>query len=113
LKEEAKRIIALVKRGVPDKEIMRELGIQTKTSLKRMYFDALVEAGKIKGILTEREVKKKKTVTITQKGTILLGKTLLIDKFGFQEGDSFTVSKRKDNIILRKEKEEVISETTA
>ena len=109
MKEEAKRIIEMVKKGIPDKEIMKELGIQTGASLKRMYYDALVEAGKIKDILTEREVEKKKTVNITKRGTIILGKTLLIDKFGFKEGDTFTVSKRKDSIILKKEKEEVLS----
>lgn len=110
MREEAKKIIEMVKKGMPDKEIMKELGIQTGASLKRMYYNALVEAGKIKDILTEREVEKKRTLSITKRGTILLGKTLLIDKFGFKEGDKFTVSKRKDSIVLRKEKEGVLSE---
>jgi len=109
LKEEAKKLIEMVKKGIPDKEIMKELGIQTGASLKRMYYDALGEAGKIKDILTERDVEKKKTLRITKRGTILLGKTLLLEKFGYKEGDRFTVSKRKDSIILRKEKEEVLS----
>jgi len=34
----------------------------------------------------------------------------LIDTYGFQKGDTFTVSQKKDSIILRKEKEEVVSE---
>jgi hypothetical protein len=110
MREEAKKLIEMVKKGIPDKEIMKELGIQTGASLKRMYYNALVEAGKIKDILTEREVEKKRTLSITKRGTILLGKTLLIDKFGFKEGDKFTVSKRKDSIVLRKEKEGVLSE---
>lgn len=110
MREEAKKIIEMVKKGIPDKEIMKELGIQTGASLKRMYYNALVEAGKIKDILTEREVEKKRTLSITKRGTILLGKTLLIDKFGFKEGDKFTVSKRKNSIVLRKEKEGVLSE---
>ena len=111
MKEEAKKLIEMVKNGIPDKEIMKELGIQTGASLKRVYYDALVEAGKIKDILTERDVKKKKTLAITKRGTILLGKTLLLEKFGYKEGDRFTVSKRKDSIILRKEKKEVLSRT--
>ena len=109
MKEEAKKLIEMVKKGIPDKEIMKELGIQTGASLKRMYYDALGEAGKIKDILTERDVEKKKTLRITKRGTILLGKTLLLEKFGYKEGDRFTVSKRKDSIILRKDKEEVLS----
>jgi hypothetical protein len=109
MKEEAKKLIEMVKKGIPDKEIMKELGIQTGSSLKRMYYDALVEAGKIKDILIEKNVDKEKTVRINKRGTILLGKTLLLEKFGYKEGDRFTVSKRKGSIILRKEKEEVFS----
>jgi len=43
------KLLEMVKKGIPDKEIMKELGIQTKTSLKKMYYDALVEAGKLPG----------------------------------------------------------------
>ena len=59
MKHKSKDIIEMVKAGFTDKQIMKELGIQTKTSLKKMYFDALVEGGKIKAIITEREKKKK------------------------------------------------------
>jgi hypothetical protein len=100
------RIIDMVKKGVPDKEIMKELGIQTKTSLKRMYYDALVEAGKIKDIMTEGKMKKgvpkRRALTIGKRGTILLSKVLLIDQLGFKAGDTFSVAKRRDSIILRK-----------
>ena len=104
---EKKKIIEMVRKGMPDKEIMRELGIQTKASLKKMYYDALVEAGKIKDIMTERQVKKatprKRPLAIGKRGTILLSKPLLVDQLGFKKGDRFTVSKRKDSIILRKQ----------
>lgn len=102
MREEARKLIEMVKKGVPDKEIMEKLGIQTKASLRKMYYDALVEAGKIKDIITEREAGTRKTLKIAKKGTILLSKALVIDKFGFNEGDRFSVSKRKDSIILRK-----------
>jgi hypothetical protein len=114
MRTEYRKVIEMVKRGIPDKEIMKELGVKTKTSLKRMYYDALVEAGKIKDILTERQLKRavrrKRPLRISKRGTILLGKALVIDNFGFKEGDKFTVSKRKDTIILRKENEEALSE---
>ncbi|NVL92855.1 MAG: hypothetical protein HWN71_07445 [Desulfobacterales bacterium] len=106
MREEAKKLIQMVRKGLPDKEIMEKLGIQTRTSLKKMYYDALVEAGKIKDILTEPEVKMKRTLKVTKRGNMLLSKRLLIDKFGFKEGDKFMVSKRKDRIILRKVEEE-------
>jgi hypothetical protein len=92
------KLIEMVKKGIPDREIMRELGIQTRASLRRMYYEALVEAGKIKDILTERELKKavrgKRALIIGKRGTILLSKALLIDKFG--------VAKRRDSIISKK-----------
>jgi len=43
----------MVRKGIPDREIMKELGIQTKASLRRTYYDVLIEAGKIKDITTE------------------------------------------------------------
>ena len=100
------KLIEMVRKGIPDKEIMKELGIQTRASLKRMYYDALVEAGKIKDILTERKVKKaapmRRALRIGKRGTILLSKALLVDQLGFKKGDKFSVIKRRDSITLRK-----------
>ena len=108
MKGDVKKIIDMVRKEIPDKEIMKKLGIKTKASLKKMYYDALVEAGKIKEIMTERKMKKargprKRPVIIGKRGTILLSKPLLIEQLGFKEGDKFTVAKRRDNIILRKQ----------
>jgi len=108
MKGDGKKIIDMVRKGIPDREIMKELGIQTKASLKKMYYDALVEAGKIKDIMTESKMKKargprKRPVTIGKRGTILLSKPLLVEQLGFKQGDKFTVSKRMDRIILRKQ----------
>jgi len=106
MREEHEKVLDRVKKGIPDKEIMNEFGIKTKATLKKMYYDALVEAGKIKDITTARQAKKqeqvKKTVGVTKRGTISISKKI-VDDLGFQEGDKFTVSKRKDSIILRKE----------
>ena len=38
-----------------------------------------------------------------KRGTILLSKPLLVEQLGFKEGDKFTVAKRKDSIILKKQ----------
>jgi len=105
MREEAKRLIEMVRKGVPDKEIMEKLGFQTKASLKKMYYDALVEAGKIKDIVSEKRAEKGIILKVTKRGTISLSRLLVVDKFGFEEGDRFTVSKRKDSIILRRMKE--------
>jgi hypothetical protein len=105
MREEAKKLIDMVKSGIPDKEIMEKLGIKTKASLKKMYYDALVEAGKIKDIATKKETETKKTLKVSTGGTLSLSKKLVVDDFGFKEGNIFTVSKRKDSIILKKEEE--------
>ena len=106
MKHKSKDIVEMVKGGFTDKQIMKELGIQTKTSLKKMYFDALVEAGKIKTIIAATEKRKKqrkpKVLTIGKRGTIALSRLMLIDQFGFKEGDKFRVSKRKDSITLKR-----------
>jgi hypothetical protein len=106
MKVEAKKLVEMVKRGRTDKQIMRELGIKTKATLKRKYYDALVEAGKIKDIIMERKMKKTKPkarlLTIGKRGTILLSNKVLIDRLGFKKGDKFSVAKRRDAIILRK-----------
>jgi len=107
MKEEYKKLVEMVKKNVPDKEMMEKLGVQSKATLKKMYYDALVEAGKIKDILTEKEAKKEtkkgRKLSIGKRGTMTLSKALLVDELGFKEGDKFTVSTRKDSIILRKE----------
>ena len=107
MKEEYKKLVEMVKKRVPDREIMEKLGVQSKATLKKMYYDALVEAGKIKDILTEKEAKKGtdkgRKLRVGKRGTITLSKALLVDTLGFKEGDRFTVSKGKDSIILRKE----------
>jgi len=103
MREDAEKLIEMVRKKVPDKEIMEKLGIKTKASLKRMYYDALVEAGKIKDIVSKQDVEMKRTPKVSKRGTLSLSKKLLVDNFGFKEGDKFTVSKRKGSVILRKE----------
>ncbi len=103
---EPEKIIEMVNKGMTAKEIKEELGIKSRASLRRMYYDSLVEAGKIEDILTEKGVKKpapkKRALTIGKRGTILLSKALLVDQLGFKEGDKFRVAKRRDRIILKK-----------
>jgi hypothetical protein len=106
MKAEPKKIIGMVRKGIPDKEIMREVGIKTKAMLRKKYYDALVEAGKIKDIITERAMKKgaprRRALKIGKRGTILLSNKLLIEQLGFKKGDTFSIAKRGERIILRK-----------
>jgi hypothetical protein len=47
----------------------------------------------------------KGTLKVANRGTLLLSNNVLIEKLGFKQGDRFIVSKRKDGIILKKDKE--------
>jgi predicted transcriptional regulator len=98
MKHKSKDILEMVKAGFTDKQIMKELGIQTKASLKKIYFDALVEGGKIK----RKKQRKTKVVTIGKRGTLTLSRLLLMDTFKFKAGDKFKVSKRGSSINLKK-----------
>jgi hypothetical protein len=107
MKAETKKIIEMVEKGMTAKEIREELGIKARdrATLRRIYYKALVEAGKIEDILTEREVKEapqRRPLTVGKRGTILLSKALVVEQLGFKERDKFTVGKRKDSIILKK-----------
>jgi len=37
MKEEYKKLVEMVKKNLPDKEIMEKLGVQSKATLKKMY----------------------------------------------------------------------------
>jgi bifunctional DNA-binding transcriptional regulator/antitoxin component of YhaV-PrlF toxin-antitoxin module len=104
--EEVKKIIEMANKDLNAAEIRKRLGLKPKAPLKRMYDDSLVETGKVKDILTEREVKKaapgRRPVAIGKRGTMLLSRALLIGQFGLKEGDKFRVAKRGDSIILRR-----------
>lgn len=106
MKVNAKKLIEMVEKRVPAQQIKKELGIKTRAPLKAMYYRALVESGKVKDITTKgktrRGAPRRRPLTIGKRGTILLSRTLLVDRFGFKPGDQFTCAKRKDSIILSK-----------
>ena len=39
MKEEYKKLVEMVKNNLPDKEIMEKLGVQSKATLKKMYYE--------------------------------------------------------------------------
>jgi hypothetical protein len=106
MKADSKKLIDMVNKGVTATEIRRALGIKSKAPLRRIYYDALVKAGKIRDIATERQVRRRRprrrALTIGKRGTILLSKPLLVNQLGLKEGDRFSVTKRRDRIILKK-----------
>ena len=97
-------VFRLVKRSVPADEIMRRLGIKTKSRLQTLYLEALADRKAIKPLISSRsgsgarEVKKK----IGKRGTLTLSSKLLVESFGFQSGDEFVVKRRGEKIVLTK-----------
>jgi hypothetical protein len=106
MKAGPKKLIEMVNKGMTAREIRKELDIKSKAPLKKIYYDALVKTGKVKGISADRKAKKGqakgRALTIGKRGTILLSKPLLIKQLGFKEGDRFSVIKRRDRVILKK-----------
>ncbi len=106
MKADSKKLVDMVSKGMTAAEIRKALGIKSKAPLRRMYYDALVKAGKISDIVIERQVRRRRprrrALTIGKRGTILLSKPLLVNQLGFKEGDRFSVTKRRDRIVLKK-----------
>ena len=106
MKADSKKLIDMVNRGMTAAEIRKALGIKSKAPLRKMYYDALVKAGKIKDISSGRQIRKRlpkrRALTIGKSGTILLSKPLLVNQLGFKEGDKFSVTKRRDRIVLKR-----------
>jgi len=106
MKADSEKVIHMVNKGMTAGEIRKALGVKSKAPLRRMYYDALVKAGKIKDIVVAREVRRRRprrrALAIGKRGTILLSKPLLVNQLGFKEGDRFSVTKRRDRIILKK-----------
>jgi bifunctional DNA-binding transcriptional regulator/antitoxin component of YhaV-PrlF toxin-antitoxin module len=106
MKADSKKLIDMVNKGMNAAEIRKAFGIKPKAPLRRMYYDALVKAGKIRDIVSERRVRKRlrkrRTLAIGKRGTILLSKPLLVNQLGFKEGDKFSVTKRRDRIVLKR-----------
>ena len=106
MKADSKKLIDMVNKGMTAGKIRKALGIKSKAPLRKMYYDALIRAGKIQDIVIARQVRRRRprrrALAIGKRGTILLSKPLLVNQLGFKEGDRFSVTKRRDRIILKK-----------
>jgi AbrB family looped-hinge helix DNA binding protein len=100
-KVDAKALIKAVESGTTRTEIMAQFGFSNRSQVSTRYLDALVEAGRAKGI-TSRQPKAASagnTVKITKRGSISVPKEMVAE-MGFKEGDSFTVRKTRAGLIL-------------
>ncbi|MBU2552284.1 MAG: hypothetical protein KKB20_27985 [Proteobacteria bacterium] len=99
-------LIEAVKTAGSTKEIMERFGIKTSGQLKATYVDALVEQGKIMGIVTGKKtaaepVRKSKALKINNRGSLIIPKEV-IDEMGFVIGDLFSVGKSLAGVSLKR-----------
>ena len=99
-----KKLIEMVKSGMPQVEIMKALKFKTAAQFKNHYLSALIEAGKAPEIKTGRASKKSapaKEAFVSKHGSVVIAKGL-IEEMGFAVGDKFIVRKTKSGISLKK-----------
>ncbi len=100
------KLIKAVESGLPAKEIMEMFNFKTRIQLKSFYLDALVNKGKVKGIVGRApkqagKDKHTKTTKVNKRGSMVIPRGL-IEEMGFTIGSAFTVRKTKSGISLRK-----------
>jgi len=100
------KLLEMVDKGVPDKEIMNRFGIRTLSQLKSYYMDALMEKGRVPG-LPGRTVqagpgKETMTVRVNKRGSLILPKKM-IEALDLAGDESFKLRKTRSGINLKKE----------
>ncbi len=107
LQVDAPKLIAMVRSGKPQAEIMTEMGFKTSSQVRIAYLKALVEAGQAPEIVRGRKRKVttvkpvNTTVSVGKRGSIVLPKAL-VESLGIDTEGQYQVKKRKDNITLKK-----------
>lgn len=98
-----KALIKAVESGTPRREVMAQFGFKTPAMVSTYYLDALVEAGRAKGIVGKQPtVKPGKTLKVNQRGSLIIPKEM-VEKLGCKVGDTFAISRalRGDGISLK------------
>ncbi|MFP3871236.1 MAG: hypothetical protein ACLFVT_10215 [Syntrophobacteria bacterium] len=105
------KMVALeVQKGKSLEEIQRIFGIKMKSQVQDLYVRGLRQLGHIphldlpgtKGKPSGKVVDTGLRRSIGQSGSITLTRSLLMEKLGFEEGDSFQILRQGRDLILRK-----------
>ncbi len=100
---DTKALIKAVESGLTRRKIMAQFGFKIPGQVTTYYLDALIEAGRAKGIVgrsPKAAAGKEETVKVSQRGSISVPKEM-IKRMGFKEGDRFQVGKTRAGIILK------------
>ena len=98
---DGQKLIKAVESGVPRREIMSEFGLKTPVSVNTYYLDALIEAGRAKGIVGRQpKVKSDKALKVNKRGSLVVRREL-IEEMGFSIGENFSIRKTKSRNISK------------
>ena len=99
------KLMAMIKEGVHQSEIMQAFGFKTSTQLKVAIANAAMEAGAVPQLVGGRasggsgEVSN--VIKVNKRGSLVIPKKL-VEHLGLKEGDEFTVRKSAAGLSLRK-----------
>ncbi|MGE5310707.1 MAG: AbrB/MazE/SpoVT family DNA-binding domain-containing protein [Nitrospirota bacterium] len=105
-----KMVAMEVQKGKSLEEIQRIFGIKMKSQVQDLYVRGLRQLGEIPHTNlpktperpSERLLDTGYRRSIGQSGSITLTRALLLEKLGFEEGDTFQILRQGDDLILRK-----------
>lgn len=102
---DSEKFLEMVKKGIHQNEIMKQLGIKTSTQLKVAYANALMETGTAPALQGGRGASApaavSKEVVVGKRGSIIIPRAL-VEQLGLKEGEGFTVKKSKAGLTLSK-----------
>lgn len=97
-------LLKMVNDGSAQKKIMNKFGFKNSSQLKVAYVNALMESGKIPKIKggrgAESAIEVNKEIKVNKRGSLVIPK-VLIQEFGFKEGETFVARKSKAGISLK------------
>ncbi len=100
------QLVAAVESGTIANEIMDNFDINTRTQLKTLYLDALVEVGRAKTIISRvpkggAQAKQSKEVRVNKRGSVVVPQEM-VENMGFSIGDTFSIRKTKSGVSLKR-----------
>ena len=105
-----KMVAMEIQKGKSLEEVQRIFGIKMKSQVQDLYVKGLRQLGEIPKFQLPKTKQKPSTRqvdtgyrrSIGHSGSITLTRSLLLEKLGFQEGDTFQILRHGDDLILRK-----------
>jgi hypothetical protein len=100
------QLIAAVESGTVANEVMDKFDINTRTQLKTLYLDALVEVGRAKAIVSRAskgsaQAKQSREIRVNKRGSVVVPREM-VENMGFSIGDTFSIRKTKSGVSLKR-----------